>query len=99
MVACAQGAGGEVTMRHVRSSPFASRSAGPPFLISALPLYLAEPFVPATLRANPNVIFTSERTPTGVPKSSSQRARTSGMTSLTLESATIDPVKSLYMMT
>lgn len=24
----------------------------------------AEPFVPVTLRANPNVIFTSERTPT-----------------------------------
>lgn len=57
-----------------------------------------EPFVPVTLRADPNVIFTSERTPTALPKSPGQRARTSGMTSLTLKSATIDPVKLPYML-
>jgi len=54
------------------------------------------PFVRATLRANPNVDFYERTHFNGVPKSREPVcARTSGMTSLTLESATIDPIKLL----
>lgn len=69
------------------------------FLILS-PVYSRErggaPFVPVTLRANPNVIFTSERTPTACQKSpgppgarARARACKRNGASLTMKSATV----------